>query len=514
MRNFYFTAKILLLSLAFFSLKATAQAPQKMSYQSVIRNSSNALVVNTAVGIKISVLQGTASGTAVYVETQTATTNANGLVSIQIGTGIASTGTFAGIDWSAGPYFIKTETDPLGGTNYTITGTQEMLSVPYAMYAAKSGDATTMGTIGGSSSTNGGTITGGVLSLTPANAANGGIVTTGAQTFAGAKTFTDDLKASQNIISGTPVWATDGKIQSWNTNYNGRVLSVIGNNANYTGAAASFWNQGSGPSVAFDYAGSGQKIISYQNQGNEVASVKTNGAINANSFVKTNGTSTQYLMADGSTSAGQVEAIAALQAQIADMHTQVASLSMPKVTIGDQVWTSTNLNVTTYRNGDPIPEVQDPATWATLTTGAWCYLNNDPANDAIYGKIYNHYAVEDPRGLAPVGYRIPTLAEWFVLRDYVGDNTAKLRSASFSGTNNYGFSVLKGGFRHGNESSELNLASGGIYHSAGMFATSATIFWCSDIYPAFNGLGISLSQATGSFFYPHNLGFYIRLLKN
>jgi hypothetical protein len=128
---------LLLLTVSvFLTQQATAQVPQKMSYQSVIRNSSNSLLVNTVVGIKISVLQGSESGTAVYVETQTATTNANGLVSIQIGMGTATTGTFASINWAAGPYFIKTETDPAGGTNYTITGTQEMLSVPYAMYAA------------------------------------------------------------------------------------------------------------------------------------------------------------------------------------------------------------------------------------------------------------------------------------------------------------------------------------------------------------------------------------------
>lgn len=113
-----------------------AQAPQKMSYQAVIRNSSNALVSSTAVGMRISILQTTASGTAVYVETQTATTNANGLVSIEIGAGTAVTGTFAGIDWSAGPYFIKTETDPAGGTSYSITGTSQLLSVPYALSAA------------------------------------------------------------------------------------------------------------------------------------------------------------------------------------------------------------------------------------------------------------------------------------------------------------------------------------------------------------------------------------------
>jgi hypothetical protein len=182
-------AGLLLTASLIFTQQTTAQAPQKMSYQSVIRNSSNVLLAGTQVGIRISVLQGSETGPAVYVETQTATTNGNGLLSIKIGTGTATTGTFAGINWAAGTYFIKTETDPAGGTNYTITGTQEILSVPYAMYAAKSGDATTMGAIGGSSTANGGTITAGVLSLTPADGSNGGIVTNGIQIIGGAKTF-------------------------------------------------------------------------------------------------------------------------------------------------------------------------------------------------------------------------------------------------------------------------------------------------------------------------------------
>jgi uncharacterized protein (TIGR02145 family) len=114
---------------------ANAQAPQSMSYQSVLRNSSNALLHNTLVGIKISVLQGSISGSEVYAETQVATTNVNGLLSIQIGNGTAINGTFAGINWGNGPHFIKTEADPTGGTNYTIIGTQEILSVPYALYA-------------------------------------------------------------------------------------------------------------------------------------------------------------------------------------------------------------------------------------------------------------------------------------------------------------------------------------------------------------------------------------------
>ena len=130
-------AKLVLFGSILFNFPTlNAQAPQKMSYQAVIRNSSSALVTSTTVGMKISVLQGTSAGTAVYVETQTPTTNTNGLVSLEIGTGTVVTGTFSSINWANGPYFIKTETDPTGGINYTIAGTNQLMSVPYALFSA------------------------------------------------------------------------------------------------------------------------------------------------------------------------------------------------------------------------------------------------------------------------------------------------------------------------------------------------------------------------------------------
>lgn len=118
-----------------------AQAPDKMSYQAIVRDGSNNLVSFTAVGMQISILQNSASGTAVYVETQTPTSNAQGLVSLEIGAGTAVTGDFTTINWESGPYFIKTETDPSGGTSYSITGTSQLLSVPYALYAKTSGQS-------------------------------------------------------------------------------------------------------------------------------------------------------------------------------------------------------------------------------------------------------------------------------------------------------------------------------------------------------------------------------------
>ena len=114
---------------------APPPVPEKISYQAVIRNSSNELITNHAVGMKVSILQTSATGTVVYSETHTPTSNANGLITIAIGTGAVISGSFSGIDWSAGPYFIKTETDPAGGTSYSITSTSELLSVPYALMA-------------------------------------------------------------------------------------------------------------------------------------------------------------------------------------------------------------------------------------------------------------------------------------------------------------------------------------------------------------------------------------------
>jgi hypothetical protein len=126
------------LHLAFFlfiSFNLFAQAPQKMTYQAVIRNASNNLVVNAPVKMKISILQGSISGTAVYSELHNPTTNANGLVSIEIGSGTSPVGTIGSINWGNGTYFLKTETDPTNGTNYSIEGTSQLLSVPYALNA-------------------------------------------------------------------------------------------------------------------------------------------------------------------------------------------------------------------------------------------------------------------------------------------------------------------------------------------------------------------------------------------
>lgn len=137
---------ILTLATLFLTFTAFAQAPNKMSYQAVVRNANNELVANSKVGMQISILQASPTGNTVYAETQNPVSNENGLISLQIGTGTVIFGDMNEIDWSQGPYFLQTETDPSGGTNYSILTTSELMSVPFAMQSTHADSAKHAGT--------------------------------------------------------------------------------------------------------------------------------------------------------------------------------------------------------------------------------------------------------------------------------------------------------------------------------------------------------------------------------
>lgn len=130
MKKFFTLLSATLLSASMFS-----QAPEKMSYQAIVRDADGHLVKSTSVGVQISILEGSETGTAVFVENFNKLTNENGMLTLAIGEGTPVNGSMSEIDWSAGVYFLKTETDLTGGTNYTIEGTSQLLSVPYALYA-------------------------------------------------------------------------------------------------------------------------------------------------------------------------------------------------------------------------------------------------------------------------------------------------------------------------------------------------------------------------------------------
>ena len=158
------------------------------------------------------------------------------------------------------------------------------------------------------------------------------------------------------------------------------------------------------------------------------------------------------------------------------------------VIIGNQEWTKKNLNVSKYRNGDIIPEVKDSNKWGSLTTGAWCYYNNDPKNGAIYGKLYNCYAVSDPRGLAPEGFHIPTNLELNSNRD-LNDPA--------------GFVGLPGGNRNNN----------GTFYGIGYDG----FWWSSSEFNTYWAYGRALYSNNGSAdwnFYSMAFGFSVRCVKD
>jgi uncharacterized protein (TIGR02145 family) len=166
------------------------------------------------------------------------------------------------------------------------------------------------------------------------------------------------------------------------------------------------------------------------------------------------------------------------------------------VKIGKQTWMAENLNVDHYRNGDPIPVVQDQEKWKNLKTGAWCYYNNDPNNGKKYGKLYNWYAVNDPRGLAPKDWHIPTLEEFKTLKVAVNNNGNALKalgqgSGKGAGTNTSGFSALLAGYR------DIN----GNFTNLGYY----TNFWSSTESNTYDAYYLSLYN-DGSYIYLYYYG--------
>ena len=710
---------VTIIAIVLVSVNTFAQAPNRISYQAEVRNTNNSLVVNQLVGIRISILQGSTTSPAVYVETHTPSTNANGLISIQIGGGITS-GNFANINWGNGPYFLKTETDPTGGTNYSISGTNQLLSVPYALFSNSSNNGVPAGGINGqiltncngvptwttggicpgtvsalicSAANNTGNLTFGVSSTNvsssvPYSGGNGGphngqtVASTGVIGLTATLTAGIFANGAGNLtytITGTPASSGTagfalniggktctltrtvnlpiGTISSINClsasnsgtltqgvvassvsssipytggnggTHNGQTVSSTGvtgltatlsagifaigaGNLTYTisgtpasnGSASFALNIGgktctltrnvnlpigaisslncasasnigtitqgfaaSGVSSSISYTGgnggthNGQTVAStgvtglsatvtsgifangsgsltytitgtptnsgtanfllniggktcnltrtvlllgtitslncatavnaglltqgiaasntssvvpYSGGNGGVYNAQTipstgvtglTASITAGSFVIGAGSLT-YIVTGTPASGGTASFVLNIGGKTCVLTrmvnvTDIDGNSYSTVAIGNQIWMKENLKVSKYRNGEAIPTGLSNTTWAETTTGAYAIYNNDASNNTTYGKLYNWYAIADPRNVCPIGWHVPNDAEWTTLTTFLsGESVAggKMKSTgtqywfspNASATNESGFTGLPGGYRY------------------------------------------------------------------
>jgi hypothetical protein len=284
---------ILSVAVLLLAMKLSAQAPQGINYQAVVRNTSGATINNTAVGMKISVRQNSATGTIVYSESFSPTTSAIGLVNFVIGQGNVLSGTFGNIDWSAGPYFCEVSVDVNGGTNYISMGAQQFMSVPYALYAATSGNAGTSYTAGSGISIAGNTISatdnsatneyqnlsvsGSTLSIS-----NGNSVTLPAGTTYVAGTGV--------AINGTTISATDPSITNeiQTLSVSGSTLSISGGNSITLPVGGS----GGTLDQSYDFGGAGAGRTITADSGPVTINGTGAGAANIGLLITHNGTGT------------------------------------------------------------------------------------------------------------------------------------------------------------------------------------------------------------------------------
>lgn len=389
---------LFLIAMMFIAVTIFAQPPQKFSYQAIVRDASNNLVLNNTVGVQITILQGDANGTAVYAETHSATTNVNGLMTLQIGDGTIVNGSLANINWAEGPFFLKIETDPNGGTNYTMEGTQQLLSVPYALYAGNS-----------------------------------------------ANSFSGDY----NDLKNKPT------IPSVPTN-----VSDFTNDASYVNNATcnniSFCDMVNKLTALQNTVDSLIQVYARYNPPMEDTCTPTSSTHNIEiytyqlpyvfgdtTFLAGTETGTYILKR---TNVGGCDSTITINLTMLkfncglDTFTDCDNNTYNTVIIGVQCWMKENLKTTKYADGTPI----ENGSSSSQEVPYWYYPYNDEANKATYGLLYNWKAVmrneesssskpSNVQGVCPTDWHVPSDAEWKELELFAGMSSSCINNTEYRG---------------------------------------------------------------------------------
>ena len=504
-----------------------SQAPPSFKYQAVMRDKAGQVLPNQNITLLISILQSGVDGPEVYRELHSITTSELGLINIEVGRGKDPLGSLAAIDWSAGSHFLRIEMDPSGGMDFELIGVSQLLSVPYALYAEKSGSGIREADLdwemigndvvtghGGSYPTGnvgiGNNAPGTLLyvaknmgepTITIRNIGGGGGATYAmvddlsgadwkfkATTYGGFKirdhsnsldvltmepnssANTLYIKTGGNVGIGTSTPHSSARLDVCSTNkgFLPPRMTKIQRNAIISPAPGLLVFQTDAPSGYYYYTGSNWVAL----EGSDA------GAISSSSCIDIDGN------------------------------------AYPTITIGTQVWMAENLRVTHYRNGNAIPNVTDNSAWAALTSGAYCWYNNKQGTNAKYGALYNWYAVNNSHGLCPAGWHVPSDAEWTIFTNYLGGLSVaggKMKSVSAlwsspntDATNNSGFSGLPGGDRSSETGGFYNLGGTGYFWSSSQYSTNGA--WGRYLY--------YVSAYVGRSYYNKEDGLSVRCLKD
>jgi uncharacterized protein (TIGR02145 family) len=500
-----------IVSLSVVARQNTANVPARFNFQSVIRDTTGALVANRSLGVRITLNRGPQMGT-LYSETHQLTSNSNGLITTSIGGGTPVVSSMDSIDWSLGDVYIKTEVDVNGGSNYEMLSSNQLLSVPYALYAQNSGSGAPgpVGPQGPQGSLPPGTQAGEI------NYWNG----------SSWVTIPPGVRNQSLIMcDGVPTWG--GCLPEVTTSM---VTSIFADRAICGGSVVSegggaVVNRGIAYGTSSNPTISGSVIVNGSGLGTYNSTITGLTALTSY-FVRayaTNSVGTAYGN-EVSFSTPPIPAFACGTSTVSD----VDGNSYNIVQIGAQCWMQSNLKVSKYRNGDVVPTELSNANWQNATSGSYSIYNNNPVNDALYGKLYNHYAVTDNRGLCPTGWHVPTDGEWNILVQYLDPNADITFSANYqsvvagnallstltqptpggwvstpgtASTNSSGFTALPGGRRDGN-------GDFGIVSDHGYWWTSSLSTYGA-WYRALYHSGLVVRGSTGRTF-----GFSVRCLRD
>ena len=397
-------------------IPAYTQVPEHMSFQAVIRNSTNQLVADRSVGIRISILKGSIDGTSVYIETQQPTTNANGLISILIGNGVVVSGDFSAIDWGADKYYIKIETDINGGNNYSITGISQILSVPYA-FLSKEAETADYNKL--------------IHRPDFAAVSTSGLYNDLTDKPANLSDFNDDLNlfsGNWDDLTGKPTFAEVATSGSYidlldKPNIPSIIDTSVSNNTLWSSAKTNTEVKRKIDSTNVysktDLQTSGQAIVHYNNISNKPVNLdedKTDDVnLSGDQSIDGNKEFTGTVTVPSPMNDNDAATKAYIDLIRKQIYTQVAGGNVSDadgntyntVKIGEQIWMAENLKTTKYNDSTDIP-VQ----WYV-----W-YDNDETTYKDVYGALYNRIIIDNK--LCPVGWHIPTISEWRDLMNYLG----------------------------------------------------------------------------------------------